>query len=318
MTHVNLTIVPDALGDDFGPEFPEQLSPEGPLSTWDEPQLAATIGPARTPAEAVDWFMEEGDSFDDDDGMPRLPVARTDETDVGPPSVSLEEDVGPAPVRVKGSPRRGFAIAGLVATGVMGVGLGALVTTLGAGAMAAGAATVWLVSEPAQAGPGYDAAAALPAVEAVTATPPDEAAEPAAAPEEVEEPDDAPVPKAPAVKAPAPVATPPAVAPVAPVEADAPRASRPPIVRPKTGGEADPVPRTVKVITSPPAARLLIDGVDHGRTPQKLDLPAGQHSVVLEQGGVRSTLDITVDAGTDPSRLCFTASEGVYAPGGCP
>lgn len=318
MTHVNLTIVPDALGDDFGPEFPEQLPPEGPLSTWDEPQLAAAIGPARTPAEAVDWFMEEGDSFDDDDGMPRLPVARTDETDSGPPSVSLEEEVPPAPVPAKGSPRRRIAIAGLLATGVMGVGLGALVTTLGAGAMAAGAALVWAVSEPAQAGPAHDVAAVVPAIEAPAA--------PVAEPEEeVEAPVEAPVAKAPAVKAPAPVAKPAApkvVEAVAPVEekveAEAPRSSRPPIVRPKTSGEADAAPRTVKVITSPPAARLLIDGVDHGRTPQKLDLPTGQHSIVLEQGGVRSTLDVTVEAGTDPSRMCFTASEGVYAPGGCP
>ena len=44
MSYVNLTIVPEgpSLGEAFGADFPDEL-PEGPLSTWDEPQLEDAV-----------------------------------------------------------------------------------------------------------------------------------------------------------------------------------------------------------------------------------------------------------------------------------
>jgi len=341
MYDVNQTIVPDGLHsseDLWVPRDDLDMIVQGdPMPTWDGPMVdrvsAATVNRL---ADAVDWFVEEGDMVIGDDDLPRLPVATTDETDPGPMSISLESEPVPEPEPEPAPPRRGrLALLGLLAGGMLGVGGLALVAGLGMVAVSAGAATVWLASS---------GDAEVPVQAAATAPVADEAVEEVApeAPEPMAEAKAAPVEEAPA-PLPAPRAMPVPVdagadeAPAAPVvveKADVepplvdaapeanevapePRSSRPPIVRPLGSGDADASPRTVKLITQPPAARILIDGVDHGRTPLKLDLPAGPHSVVLEQGGVRSTLSVDVEA-TDAGRFCFTASEGVFTANGCP
>ncbi len=349
MHDVNQTIVPDGLHSSSDLWVPldnlEVVVQGDPMPTWDGPMVdRVSAATAHRLADAVDWFIEEGDALSPpseparmvigDDDLPRLPVATTDETNPGPVSISLESEPEPRPEPESAPPRRGrLALLGLLAGGMLGVGGLALVGALGMVAVSAGAATVWLATA---------GEADMPAQAAATSPVEEEAVEGAApeAPEPVVEAEVAPEVEAP-VPAPEPSTVPSKAgsdeAPAAPVaieeaavvppvdsapEADEapqePRRSRPPIVRPIGSGGADASPSTVKLITQPPAARILVDGVDHGRTPLKLSLPAGPHTVVLEQGGVRSTLSVDVDAATDAGRFCFTASEGVFTANGCP
>lgn len=59
----------------------------------------------------------------------------------------------------------------------------------------------------------------------------------------------------------------------------------------------------MKIITDPPAARIVVDGDDRGRTPVKLTLDPGTHEVTLESGKASGTFTIDVGAGQD--KYCF-------------
>ncbi len=291
MPDVNATIVPDGLDHDWEDALHTIVEFELP------PQKEYLPGHNRL-ADAVDWFIDAPGDDATDEELPRLPVATTDEVS-GPISISLDDQpalVGEPPAR------RPVALLGAVGLVVLAAAAAALAAAMGVVAVGAGAATVWLATPTA--GPVVEP----PAIEAVAPVV-DEQVE--AAPAEPE-PEPVPVAEAPtAEKAPA-------KAPAAAPEEPPVRRPRPPIVAPVADGQADEVaPQTVKLITQPPAARIVVDGVDHGRTPLKLELAPGTHSVLLEQGDVQSTVDVTVDASGE-QRLCFTASEGAFATSGCP
>jgi hypothetical protein len=66
---------------------------------------------------------------------------------------------------------------------------------------------------------------------------------------------------------------------------------------------ATPLPVGTFVLSSQPAgAEVLVDGVSSGRTPLALDLPPGDHTVVVTDGGVSQRLIARVAAGETASQ----------------
>jgi hypothetical protein len=300
MTHITDTLVP---------EYDE---PFDPMSTIVDPLRLPVLGSNlddehldplsighRTPVEtAVDWFFDDhstDESMEDD--LPRLPLSRSDDA-----PVTLDRLITPPPSTT--------TTATAIAAGLMGLGLIGALLMLGTSAVAAGAAGLWYANQDAPVPVQMEAPVVVQDVEEAWEA--EEAPSPAseqatAVPTSVEE--------TPAAK---PVVAPRAEAPVAaPIEPDAQHAatsSRSPFAAPPTGS-ADEVPmHTVKLITSPPAARILVDGVDQGRTPLKIDLDEGAHTLVFEIGGVRTDMPVQVG---QSERLCFTAHQGVFATSDC-
>jgi hypothetical protein len=134
----------------------------------------------------------------------------------------------------------------------------------------------------ADAAPPAAAPGSAPTVAAPAAAAPDAAPRPAAA---------APVAAAPAADAAAPAAEPPAAAPPAaeppaaapPAAAAAPAAAAPAAAAPA----AAPAAGALEVVTTPPGARLFIDGRERGRTPATVPLAPGPHKVALLRDGSR-------------------------------
>jgi hypothetical protein len=53
------------------------------------------------------------------------------------------------------------------------------------------------------------------------------------------------------------------------------------------------------VVASSPWCRVLVDGVDRGATPLRLDLPAGKHTLLLvnQDFNVRREFPVTIEPG---------------------
>ncbi|HVQ16256.1 MAG TPA: PEGA domain-containing protein, partial [Vicinamibacterales bacterium] len=63
---------------------------------------------------------------------------------------------------------------------------------------------------------------------------------------------------------------------------------------PKTG--------TLVITTNPTGAQAVVDGVDRGATPLKIDLPAGAHKLELTSAGGTRTVPVTIAEGTQVSQ----------------
>jgi hypothetical protein len=72
-------------------------------------------------------------------------------------------------------------------------------------------------------------------------------------------------------------------------------------------------PVTVKIITDPPAARVVIDGQEMGRSPAKLELAPGSHQLTLESGKVTGTFPFDASA----AKLCFSVQGKKISQVGC-
>jgi hypothetical protein len=70
------------------------------------------------------------------------------------------------------------------------------------------------------------------------------------------------------------------------------RALRPEVVAASEGG-------TLVIGTNPEGMDVLVDGVDFGRTPVRLSLPAGDHTVEVRGSGVVRTLPVTIARGAE-------------------
>jgi hypothetical protein len=74
---------------------------------------------------------------------------------------------------------------------------------------------------------------------------------------------------------------------------------------------------TVKILSAPPTADLVVDGRASGRTPAKLDLKPGEHEITLTSGEQVARFKVVV--GNDPEqRWCYAFSSGKVVPGACP
>jgi hypothetical protein len=225
-----------------------------------------------------------------DEAVPFVPRARAPKTPVLVEVPAPAPTPAPAPARS----RTGLLVAGAVGGGVVlgGGVVGLLAAVLGgvtALAGVAGVAAWWLTSAPVVVEPAPVDAIEVPA----------------------EPPVDAPVDEVPVVTEPeappAPAAAPagattrrPASAPAAPPTAPtAPAAPAAP-----AAVEVPDELVAVKLITDPPAAALWVDGEPKGRTPAKLLLTPGAHTVRLESGKASGSFPITVGAGGE--RLCWS------------
>lgn len=130
--------------------------------------------------------------------------------------------------------------------------------------------------------------------------------EPAPAASAVGAPEQPPAPSAP------PRASQPTAAPTAPPSAPASRPTPP---------RAAAASHTVKLLSQPPTATLWVDGRQLGRTPHKLDLPAGRHTVQLRLTSTTASFPIDVSEGGE-NRWCFafnpTLDSGTPHRGACP
>ena len=70
--------------------------------------------------------------------------------------------------------------------------------------------------------------------------------------------------------------------------------STPSSKNPKTG--------TLVITTNPTGAQAVVDGVDRGATPLKIDLPAGAHKLELTSAGGTRTVPVTIAEGTQVSQ----------------
>jgi hypothetical protein len=151
-----------------------------------------------------------------------------------------------------------------------------------------------------------DGQAAAPSAPAAPSTPAAPSGTPSAAvptPEPVVVPSVA-SPATPAAQSPAPAAPNPSTAAPAsgtPAAAPAPEKAKPAVAPAAPAGNV-----LVKIITDPPAARIVVDGDDRGRTPSKLELAPGSHQIVLESG--KSTDTFTIEAAPGTERFCFAQS----------
>jgi serine/threonine-protein kinase len=87
---------------------------------------------------------------------------------------------------------------------------------------------------------------------------------------------------------------------------------------PATSGSAAaaPVPTGhVSIDSRPQGADVMISGVLRGKTPLKLPLPTGQHSMQLNFGGVTRTLPLDIQAGTIVSQYVEFATEAPVTTG---
>lgn len=120
------------------------------------------------------------------------------------------------------------------------------------------------------------------------------------------------------------------VAPVptsAPVEA-APRprpSPRPALVRSQPEPVAEPAPApapvapsvyTVKLLSIPPTATLMVDGVSQGRTPKKLTLRSGRHVISVTSAGVTAEYVVEVSS-SGANKWCYDFATGENKAGGC-
>jgi serine/threonine protein kinase len=140
------------------------------------------------------------------------------------------------------------------------------------------------------------------------------------------------------VAAPAPESAPKVeVAPVKPADApkkpDPLKAAAKPAdhPEPKPDGKVDPKPEvkpavkppeavvsaTVKILTQPPTAIVLIDGAEaKGRSPVKLELAPGSHQVEVKSGDQSGRFSIAVTADGE-NRWCWSFSDNRAVPGSC-
>ena len=73
---------------------------------------------------------------------------------------------------------------------------------------------------------------------------------------------------------------------------------------------------TIKLLTSPPAALLTVDGKAAGRTPAKLKLTEGAHEMVVKSGRESASFRLVVkDGGAD--RWCYDVDAAKVYEGGC-
>jgi serine/threonine-protein kinase len=87
---------------------------------------------------------------------------------------------------------------------------------------------------------------------------------------------------------------------------------------PATSGRAAAAPAptgSVSIDSRPQGADVLISGVLRGKTPLKLSLFTGQHSMQLNFGGVTRTLPLDIQAGTIVSQYVEFATEEVVTTG---
>ncbi len=87
------------------------------------------------------------------------------------------------------------------------------------------------------------------------------------------------------------------------------------VVTPPKPPPAGPV--TVKILSKPPTAALSIDGEDHGRTPAKLELLPGQHTVEVTSAGSTGSFTIKV-ARSGTNKWCYAFDGGQKHDGSCP
>lgn len=80
---------------------------------------------------------------------------------------------------------------------------------------------------------------------------------------------------------------------------------------------AAPEAGSLAVRSTPLGARVRVDGTEHGLTPQAIELPAGEHTVVLDKPGfAEHQQTVTVEAGAElPLDVTLTA-QGSAAPEG--
>jgi hypothetical protein len=73
----------------------------------------------------------------------------------------------------------------------------------------------------------------------------------------------------------------------------------------------------LKIESTPPGARILVDGTDRGNTPLELDdVPPGKHVVTLESsvGTVQRTVTVTAGLTTEVNESIFAGFVTVYSP----
>lgn len=87
-----------------------------------------------------------------------------------------------------------------------------------------------------------------------------------------------------------------------------------PVPAPVAAPAAGVIP-TVKLVTDPPAIRVELDGVALGRTPMKLEIPPGDHVIVLDDG--KSTGRFPISGSNVPSKLCFSVVGRRIEQGAC-
>lgn len=129
----------------------------------------------------------------------------------------------------------------------------------------------------------------------------------------------------PKVETPEPVRRAPERAPPEPVARVTPRpkaAPRPepavePAPAPAPAAPPAPVPVEVKLLSVPPTATLRINGQAAGRTPAKLDLPPGRHTVQIQSGENTGWYEIVVRDGAE-NKWCYAFSAATNHAGSCP
>ena len=163
--------------------------------------------------------------------------------------------------------------------------------------------------------------APVPVVEPMPSAVPDALARPALVPSILHDvPDMGSDP--PARVAPAPRSRPkprprPAVEPTpAPTPAPEPVAEPDPEPEPEPVAET-PAAYTVRLLSKPPTASMWIDGTSAGRTPRKVDLAPGPHSVRMTVGEAHTTFSIDV-AGASENKWCFQFDTKTLHTGSCP
>ncbi|MFT5453653.1 MAG: outer membrane biosynthesis protein TonB [Myxococcota bacterium] len=134
---------------------------------------------------------------------------------------------------------------------------------------------------------------------------------PAAAPPVEPAPAAAPPPRA----APSPVPT---ARPVPPRPRRTPAPAPAPAVAPAPPAvPAAPAQVTVKLLSVPRTASLVIDGRSVGRTPAKLDLAPGAHAVRITSGDDEHAFAIEVLPAPAEQRWCYQFAEAAVLPGSC-
>jgi hypothetical protein len=72
----------------------------------------------------------------------------------------------------------------------------------------------------------------------------------------------------------------------------------------------------VKIFSSPPTAKVMVDGQSYGKTPKKLELRAGTYTVSLTSGDRTVDFAVVVTAGGS-NKWCYDFETGINRPGGC-
>lgn len=73
----------------------------------------------------------------------------------------------------------------------------------------------------------------------------------------------------------------------------------------------DPIAGKLSIRTDPVGAEVTINGVDHGKSPVKLELPAGIYTVALKKDGFREVVRGDVEVSADEERVLSVALDSL-------